>query len=50
MSQIIPPDNLHIVNIKKAIGRFVWAGMLYKIDRRQLNLKIGINQRGVKYD
>jgi hypothetical protein len=29
-----------LLKSKKAIGRFVWAGMLYMIDRRQLNLKL----------
>jgi hypothetical protein len=36
LSQIIPPDNLHIGKIKKAIGKFLWSGFIYKIDRRQL--------------
>jgi hypothetical protein len=38
LSQIIPPDNLHIEKIKKAIGKFLWSGCIYKIDRRQLCL------------
>jgi hypothetical protein len=38
LSQIIPPDNLHIGKIRKAIGKFLWSGFIYKIDRRQLCL------------
>jgi exonuclease III len=39
LSQIFPPDNSHIARIKKAVGKFLWVGHLYKIDRRQLFLK-----------
>jgi hypothetical protein len=40
MSQIVPPDNKHIAKIKQAIGRFLWAGCLYKIERNQLCLNV----------
>jgi hypothetical protein len=36
ISQIMPPENLHLGKIKKAIGNFLWFGYLYEIDRRQL--------------
>jgi exonuclease III len=39
LSQIFPPDNIHIGKIQKSLGKFLWAGYLYKIDRRQLFLK-----------
>jgi Reverse transcriptase (RNA-dependent DNA polymerase) len=39
LSQIVPPDNVHIGKLKKAVGKFLWSGYLYKIDRRQLFLK-----------
>jgi hypothetical protein len=36
ISQIMPPENLHLGKIKKPIGNFLWFGYLYKIGRRQL--------------
>lgn len=39
ISQIVPPENVHIAKFKKAVGKFIWSGCLYKIDRRQLFLK-----------
>jgi Reverse transcriptase (RNA-dependent DNA polymerase)/Endonuclease/Exonuclease/phosphatase family len=44
-SQVVPPENLHIGKIKKALGKFLWKGHLYRIDRRQLclpNVKGGL--------
>jgi hypothetical protein len=34
ISQIMPPENLHLGKIKNVIGKFLWFGYLYKIDRR----------------
>jgi exonuclease III len=45
-SQVVPPENVHIGKVKKAIGKFLWTGHLYKIDRRQIILpyqKGGLN-------
>jgi Reverse transcriptase (RNA-dependent DNA polymerase) len=36
VSQVIPPGNQQIAQLKRAIGNFLWAGHLYRIDRRQL--------------
>jgi Reverse transcriptase (RNA-dependent DNA polymerase) len=36
VSQVIPPGNAHIAKLKTAIGNFIWAGHLYRIDRAQL--------------
>jgi hypothetical protein len=38
ISQIMPPENLHLGKIKKAIGNFLWFGYLYKIVRRKLGM------------
>jgi hypothetical protein len=32
----MPPENLHLGKIKRAIEKYLWFGYLYKIDRRQL--------------
>jgi exonuclease III len=40
ISQIVPPENKHIAKIKQVLGRFLWAGSLYKIERNQLCMKI----------
>jgi hypothetical protein len=32
----MPPESLHLGKIKRAIGKFLWFGYMYKIDRRQL--------------
>jgi hypothetical protein len=36
VSQVIPPGNQHMAQLKTAIGNFIWAGHLYRVDRRQL--------------
>jgi hypothetical protein len=36
VSQVIPPGNQQIAQLKRVIGNFLWAGHLYRIDRRQL--------------
>jgi hypothetical protein len=36
VSQVIPPGNQQIGKIKRAVDDFIWAGHLYRIDRRQL--------------
>jgi hypothetical protein len=40
MSQVIPPDNVHIAKLKKLFGKFLCMGSLYKIDRNQLCLSL----------
>jgi hypothetical protein len=32
----MPPENLHLGKIKRAIENFLWFGKLYKIDRSLL--------------
>jgi hypothetical protein len=47
----MPPENLHLRKIKKAIGIFLWFGYECKIDRRQLvmsYLKGGLALTNVK--
>jgi exonuclease III len=36
ISQIFPPNNVHIAKLKSAIGNFLWAGHLYRVGRPQL--------------
>jgi exonuclease III len=36
VSQVIPPGNAHIAQMKTAIGNFLWAGYLYRVHRTQL--------------
>jgi len=36
ISQVIPPGNIHVAQMKSAIGNFLWAGHLYRIERKQL--------------
>jgi Reverse transcriptase (RNA-dependent DNA polymerase) len=36
VSQVIPPGNSQATQIKTAIGNFLWAGQLYRIERKQL--------------
>jgi Reverse transcriptase (RNA-dependent DNA polymerase) len=36
VSQIIPPGNPHIAQMKTALGNFLWAGHLYRVERKQL--------------
>jgi Reverse transcriptase (RNA-dependent DNA polymerase) len=36
LSQIIPPENLILAKLRKTIGKFIWNGLLYKINRCQL--------------
>jgi exonuclease III len=38
VSQVIPPGNQQIAQLKTAVGNFLWAGHLYRVDRRQLYL------------
>ncbi len=38
LSQIIPPENLMLAKLRKTIGKFIWNGLLYKINRCQLFL------------
>jgi hypothetical protein len=36
VSQILPPNNVHTGKLKSAIGKFLWAGHLYRVGRPQL--------------
>jgi hypothetical protein len=36
VSQVIPPGNKYIAQLRTAVGNFLWAGHLYRIDRRKL--------------
>lgn len=40
VAQIFPPENKHICTLRSICGKFIWKGLFYKVERKELYLPV----------